>query len=767
MNQKLTFVNPYNFIPFKDKSDKVPQEEEKVLSGVINYTVLTKTPLFIANTSTDKAFSVKTVFGERDEKIDVGDASVGEKAKKSAEIKEEHKRYDFFSYNKLEEGSEDYYMPVIPGSEIRGMFRNQYEILTSSCLSGFDDVLLSKRTAEVFKAGLIKKTTNGYELYKADDCLWRTKGANNTTDIDKWDINSCYNKKSYIQSGKKEGEKVSFFKLEREKGKPLARLEKPTNEDADHYFEWQSVDSEEGYILKGEDGPEMKYNRKTSPKHNCHIFTVTCKVVKEDLDISCLDEVLKVYKNNSESGDKYAYKEYGTQWEKFKHGEGEEYFPVYYSEGTKGIIYLSPASITREVYKNKLKQMIRNLAPCSYKKGLCPACSLFGTITEKREAVASRIRFSDLKMVSNINSVRECYDSVVTLQPLSSPKISNTEFYVKRPAKEAIFWTYDYYIDNKHNIHPIEKPELNGRKFYWHNMSVERIDQSSKVTKLNMTIRPVKKGVVFAGQLFFDRISEIELERLIWILNAGEDGEITEKKHGYKLGAAKPLGLGSIAVRVDDVRIRKIAFNETGIIYETQDYKYAINPDNLFQSDIVSEFKIMNGFDSVPDELRISYPVVPGQKEGDEGFVWFTNNHVAVKNNDKDNKYPNKRKEQAFAYFLSPLNQELQYTNSLYKKFYEGRIESSNSSNFQQKSSYNINTNSKKITYMGRIKCFYKNKQYGFIEVEGGEDVFVHISNIVNRNVNDIRIGCVVSFEKEKNRKNNRTQAVNCRFLDE
>ncbi len=683
MSKEINFVNPYNFIPFKEKSDKVPPEEEKVLSGVINYTVLTKTPLFIANTSTDKAFSEKVVFGENDGRIDTGDATGGDRAQKIAEIKEEHKRYDFFSYNKLEEGSEDFYLPVIPGSEIRGMFRNQYEILTSSCLSGFEDVLLSKRTAEVFKSGLIKKTSDGYELYSAEDCLWRTEGADDQTDLDNWNTRRDYKKKSYIQTKIAEGQKVDFYKLarklERGKAKPLARLQKPTNRSADHFSEWASAPKEIGYVLKGEDGPEMQPDRsgKTSQKHCCHIFVVTQNRVEQDLDISCLDKVLEVYKNNSESGGNYAYKEYGIKWREFKKSEDNigEFFPVYYSEGTKGIIYLSPASITREVYKNGIKQLIKNLAPCSCKKDLCPACSLFGTITGKKEAVASRIRFSDLEMSSEVEDAKDCYDSIVTLYPLSSPKISNTEFYVKRPAPDAVFWTFDYYIDREHKMHPIVNPELNGRKFYWHNMKLEKLSESAKVTKLNMTIRPVMKGITFSGQLYFDKISETELERLIWMLNAGEGGKIEDKKSGYKLGAAKPLGLGSIAVSVDDVQIRKIEINENGISYMTEPYEETVTPDELFDSDIVSEFRVMNGFNSVPEDLKISYPVIPGQKEGDEGFTWFTNNHVAVKKNkNMDDKSPNKRDYQAFAYYIEALKTGLKYTDKMYKEFYEARI---------------------------------------------------------------------------------------------
>lgn len=77
------------------------------------------------------------------------------------------------------------YQPVIPGSEIRGMFRSNFEILTSSCLSSLDsDMLLSKRTMESFLPGLIYRDprTGTYTLYAAEDVLWRTEGRKQSPD---------------------------------------------------------------------------------------------------------------------------------------------------------------------------------------------------------------------------------------------------------------------------------------------------------------------------------------------------------------------------------------------------------------------------------------------------------------------------------------------------------------------------------------------------------------------------------------------------------
>ena len=104
------FVNPYNFIRFPKEKAKA-YEDTDIHTGVIEYTVTTKTPLFIPNSSSDHAF-------------------------KESEVKD-HKSYDFFSYTELETDrtyDNEYHVPVIPGSEIRGVVRQVYETLTDSCM---------------------------------------------------------------------------------------------------------------------------------------------------------------------------------------------------------------------------------------------------------------------------------------------------------------------------------------------------------------------------------------------------------------------------------------------------------------------------------------------------------------------------------------------------------------------------------------------------------------------------------------------------------
>ena len=47
----------------------------------------------------------------------------------------------------------------------------------------------------------------------------------------------------------------------------------------------------------------------------------------------------------------------------------------------------------------------------------------------------------------------------------------------------------------------------------------------------------------------------------------------------------------------------------------------------------------------------------------------------------------------------------------------------------------------------GKVKWFNNEKGYGFIEVEGGEDVFVHFSAIQAEAFKSLEEGAEVSFE--------------------
>ena len=629
------FVNPYIFYPGPDKKASYGEYEDKeeCLTGKITVEIKTKTPLFIPHSGTEKAFKVPNA-------------------------PEGHKSYDFFTYSEAKEGMplnvKNTAKPVIPGSEIRGMIRSVYEALTDSCFSAVnEDALLYKRTNDYYKPALIRKERNGRYFLMMDKEVRLYK--------------LCFD--IAHQSGKfKDGQKV-FFSYK----KVLVTIQlKNGNTKTIPQFKVTAISDqkrnnlkEEGFLIKGEPGPTGLENEKNnymvvsprtvnSSKENGK--TVSVQLPKEALD--SLDHVLSSYKderiNKHLKKGHNGYQEYAEAWKAFKTGK-EGYFPVYASEvGSAGhsCYYLSPACITKEAYQNTIGKILKNhgnLKPCSDPSDLCPACSLFGMVA-KNGTKASSIRFADARCTMKMDGdYSSCYMKPVTLQELSQPKVSSTEFYLMRP-EDAVFWTYDYKViydeDGELKLELCgDEVNIAGRKFYWHS----RVGEDNKVffpqtevTERNKTVRPVKSNITFTEDIYFDRISRTQLDQLLMILNISSDG-----KRGYKLGSGKPLGLGSITVNVTGCDIRMIELDEESrsIVYSSQKYEdYFLGKIPVFDSEKESyeQFHFeKNNVDLLlriadfhaADGFTVTYPVTQEQlrtiQRGEaltEGFKWSVAN---------------------------------------------------------------------------------------------------------------------------------------------
>jgi cold shock protein len=53
---------------------------------------------------------------------------------------------------------------------------------------------------------------------------------------------------------------------------------------------------------------------------------------------------------------------------------------------------------------------------------------------------------------------------------------------------------------------------------------------------------------------------------------------------------------------------------------------------------------------------------------------------------------------------------------------------------------------------IGKVKWFNAAKGYGFIEPDGGKDVFVHISAVERAGLSTLQGGAKVSYETQENR---------------
>lgn len=648
------FLNPYNFISFPSKkASAYKYVDRQTLTGKIRYKITTRSPVFLPNSSTDEAF-------EQSQKING------------------HKSYDFFSYNELQPYSRanqnpEPQCPVIPGSEIRGVIRAVYETLTDSCMGVLNsETMPVKRSPEKFKPGLLKKSDQGYILMEAESYRIGNAAERGRAPSDFRENRN--GTRIFFQDPGKSRERNRVWKNCVTRYKIAQGLEKPT-----HNLK------ETGYLIKwGMGGRKRRY----------HLFvpvkSFANRLSREDIEIRLLG-VIESYleqpmmKKESQRENKEAYEAYQNDLIGFLKGEydSESNFPVTFSvlgngklhirpaageyEGTEddqkeSKWYLAPALYTKEISNNNIGKLAGEFAPC---QGLqeCPACALFGHVDKSGfGSRGSRLRFSDLR-VEDIKSPEKYYYPITTLPALGGPKLGNVDFYLKKP-ENASFWTYDYHYkyrkDGKGTVLVEEPGELRGRKYYWHHPEY-CLKKSSRLPRdkpgsLNKTVRPLMIGVSFIGELYFEGISEKQLKQLVWILNSEKE------KIGYKLGAAKPFGFGSITCRVLGVTERTIVVENGQIVYReyldlAEKYVDVTYEEADFSKHCKSQFYRIAGMESVGKGMKIMYPKTLKQaRTGDnrEGFRWFSENHSNI----NGNGMPNSREQRKICVTLPSLAEE-------------------------------------------------------------------------------------------------------------
>lgn len=680
------FINPYHFLPldsevprknvFKKKEEQ-KENREQLYTGEIQVELKIRTPLFIPDCH-------------------------------GAENKEgEHKTFEFFTY--------DGENPVIPGSSIRGMLRSMYEPLTNSCLSAVNlDEQLYRRSCEYFKPGLLKReTVQGsvrYSLVSAEKAVV-VNGIKDKEDIKEGkDSGVTRFEKKHEEEFKKYEDKIKEHEKDKEKSyKVGCRVEVQTNEDerkkakeekkkVDRLIvleeESSTKEKETGYYFKGEPGPT-----KVRETQNAFVFlevkpkeTIRKDMTKNSPEMMGLQTVLESYEG---------YEEYKSCFKAFiGAGNGEEYFPVHYSE-IKGviekgkqkpsIIYLSPACITKEAFYNTVGDILEAQGkhqPCTDVRQLCPGCSLFGMtgndpdtsreIPDKYpNAWASKVRVQDA--VTTVTGKDNLFMKRIDLLELASPKISCSEFYLMRPKfKDVLSWSYDYYTvkeGGKIQVH-LRMPELLGRKCYWHHTKPNLWAGDVENTQRNETVSPLKNGIPFTFSVYFEHVTKTQLDQLIWLCNISSMEENGRAKYGYKLGKGKPLGLGSVEFRVTDVRIRNLHGKDGRLGFHMDTYEdtfrkkfQMLNYEEVgFLKGAKETFLRMCEFDAAKG-VPVHYPFTSVQiRNGvilnQEQFKWFVSNHINVNKKGMCRK----RTEMQFEDYLKPLTGDSEITLPVHKE---------------------------------------------------------------------------------------------------
>ncbi len=460
--------------------------------------------------------------------------------------------------------------PVIPGSEIRGVIRSIYEALTDSCLSSVnaeDDDYFSSRMNKT-KPGLLLKQNGRYYLYKAK------RYADN---------------KKLIKETDKTGNEVNFeqYVKKDKRGNGLLYIKCIGNE--------ASCDKK-GYIHKVDTFSNGK-------NHNA-VFE---KIVGVATPIP--EEAIKRLKINLE---RYEPKLDGIKDDynnAFKYMEEKSaYLPIWYVSENENY-YFAPSQMSRSIYFKRPIDLLREqkLQKCESKSEICEACSVFGIVNDNGDgfAVPSRLRFSDAVFDKNSRK-DDPLDKIYRLPILAQPRISSFEFYLSNPNKS--FGADD------------DGTRIAGRKYYWHN-NKKRISSDSTVGKDNMVsrVRLLKEGTEFKFEIFFDKITEEMLRKLVFAVNLGEND--INGKQCHKLGYGKPIGLGSVKIIADKITVRGFS---NGIYSETDMTSIVGDAGNsgLFNNNNVRNVLRVTDFNAV-DGALISYPFT---NKSTDIFDWFSEN---------------------------------------------------------------------------------------------------------------------------------------------
>ena len=499
-------IYPYNFISFNsNKAIYKNEENNDVYTGKIIYEIETKTPLIIPDTTTNNT--------------------------------------NYYPFYKIDG------KPIIPGSELRGVVRSIYEIVTNSCLSSFNgDVDLQSRininNAKYYniQSGLlIYKGNNYWALYQAKALRREELNTKNKYEITQFISNT--NRKKYW--GKLN--KIVDFSKEDEAIKGLKSI-------IEKYIENNNEN------INKKQNSNSKFNKKDLEKYN-KIFSKNCDN----------DYWIPVYYYKLSNNKNYISKDYNTDKDNY---------------------YLSISEIGRYPTYNKLKDLsgIKDFLPCNDINKICPACALFGSAI--KESSAGRLSFLDAKLIDdkNIN-----YDKVK--MTLLGPKVMNQFLYANN--KNNKFYTYD-----------MSSTFARGRKMYWHfkpsKFSINNSDLKSN-EEISNSYEILPENIKFRGQIIYKDLTKSELNDLIFSINLWDD------KHGQKIGHGKPLGYGSINMKVIDVTYEEVEINNDGIFNNQKKYTYNIPLEYInITNNSISDLKKITDFHEL--KLNVKYYKIGDRK---------------------------------------------------------------------------------------------------------------------------------------------------------
>lgn len=374
---------------------------------------------------------------------------------------------------------------VIPGSSIRGSLRSVYEAVTDSCMRTAADEQITRRVkpGKYFSPAVLIRREDRWHLYQAEKCKLQNQLDGTPSD-----------NKVRLKGGRTIcwGEKVSG---------------EVTGSGTKKSFQIADYGRSDGYVFVGE--PFGSKNAKVK------IFICGSEISTDTNNVlNMLDSEIAVYQDpainrnlntSPEQEKKAAREERHSGYCGYEQAKENGIIPIWYrKEKENNMLYVSPASIGRKTYQKSMHQLVGT--PCSDRNALCPACTLFGMIGGNDSAgYGSRVRVTDAICVEG----KDAQTTLVTLKELGKPRISYLPFYSEKGK------SYDE-----------RGAEVRGRKLYWHHPTAATDPsqyETREKTKRNATMELQNPGSEFTFRLYFDGITNQELQELEWLVTLGDN----------------------------------------------------------------------------------------------------------------------------------------------------------------------------------------------------------------------------------------------------
>lgn len=417
--------------------------------------------------------------------------------------------------------------PIIPGSSLRGMFKNIFKVVTCGAFRG-------QTTAQ--KKG---EDFNDEHIYFR--CIMSVGSYPWTKDL-----NKLYNDRmTHSEKGKNgklhivKNARLGFLICTTDNKYFIAPSTYPTDRlDINLYLKdfpsdksCVTWDGKRAYIFTGTGG-KKKFVRFTS---------LDCVNWSRGHWLEVSDDVLNSYRHdrNRRGVDLLEKKSGILERAELERLTGKTLpdvktlIPCHFLEKDKQVTAFGHGQCFRIPYKNRICDAVpKNLRD---EKIFDFADAVFGCT----ELWASRVYFEDATPVGKFN-----FEVTAETHPLMQPNPTSYQLYLKQDEKSDRLTHWDK-----------DGAQIRGYKFYWHKAADDwqanefELSENQKrfadgQEPLTKKRTPLKAGNKFKGKIRFNNLSSIELGALMMIFDL-----YGSKDAAYKIGMGKPLGFGSIKIK--------------------------------------------------------------------------------------------------------------------------------------------------------------------------------------------------------------------------